>query len=50
VDWIQLAQDRNRKAGSCEHSNGTSASIKGEKFIDQLSDSQLINKNSVPWS
>jgi len=40
-----LAQDsefsfmvRNRASGSCEHSNEPLYSIKGEEFLDQLSD------------
>jgi hypothetical protein len=31
VDWIDLAQDRNKVAGSGEH--GTSGSVNCEKFL-----------------
>jgi hypothetical protein len=34
-------------AGSCEHGNKISGSIKGEKFTEQLSDYQLL-KDSAP--
>jgi hypothetical protein len=37
-------------AGSCEHGNEPSASIKGGKFPDWLSDCYLLKKDSVPWS
>jgi hypothetical protein len=36
-------------AGSCEHGNEPSCSIKGGEFIDLLSDCQLL-KDSAPWS
>jgi hypothetical protein len=41
MDWILLAQDR--LAGSCEHGNEPSGSIKGGTFFDLL-------RNSSPWS
>jgi hypothetical protein len=34
MDWIQLAQDRDPVAGSCEHSNELSGSIKGGEFLE----------------
>jgi hypothetical protein len=34
MDWIPMAQDRD----SCEHNNGSSGSIKGGEFLDQLSE------------
>jgi hypothetical protein len=34
-------------AGFCEHSHELSGVIKGREFLNQLSDSQLINKDSV---
>jgi hypothetical protein len=37
-------------AGSCNRGNKPSDSIKGGEFIDQLSDCQPINENSVPRS
>jgi hypothetical protein len=33
VDWLDLAQDGLREAGSCKHSNELSGYIKGGKFI-----------------
>jgi hypothetical protein len=37
-------------AGSCEHGNKTSGSIKGGKLLDHLDDYQLLKKDSAPWS
>jgi hypothetical protein len=37
-------------AGSCEHGNEPSGSIKGGEFLDQLSDCQLLKKDSAPWN
>jgi hypothetical protein len=37
-------------AGSCEHGNEPSGSIKGEKFVGYLRDYQLLRKGSVPRS
>jgi hypothetical protein len=31
-------------AGSCEHDNETSGSIKGGEFLDQLSDYQFLKR------
>jgi hypothetical protein len=36
MDWIHLAQDR-QVAGSCEHGNEPSGSIKCGEFLDYLS-------------
>jgi len=33
VDWIDLAQDRDKVAGSGEHGNESSGSIKCEEFL-----------------
>jgi hypothetical protein len=35
-------------AGSCEHGNEPSISIKGGEFLDYLSDYQLLKKDSAP--
>jgi hypothetical protein len=32
VDWIHLAQDRDKFAGSCEHSIEISCSMKGKEY------------------
>jgi hypothetical protein len=37
-------------ADSCDHSNESSDSIKGRGTVEQLSDYQLRNKDSAPWS
>jgi hypothetical protein len=37
-------------AGSCEHDNEPSGSIKGGEFLDQLNDYQDLKDESVPWS
>jgi hypothetical protein len=34
-------------AGCCEHGNEISDSIKGGEFLDQLSDYQLLKKDSA---
>jgi hypothetical protein len=47
VDWIHVVQDG---AGCCEHGNEPSGSIKCGEFLDQLSDCQLLKKNSARWS
>jgi len=36
--------------GFCEHGNEPSGPIKGWEFPHQLSDCQLLKKNSAPWS
>jgi hypothetical protein len=37
----------NPGAGSCGHSNDPSGSIKGQEFLDQLSNYQFLKKDSV---
>jgi len=37
-------------AGSFEHGNETSVSIKSGEFLDWLSDCQLLKEESAPWS
>jgi hypothetical protein len=36
IDWIELAQDRDRWPGTCECGNEPSGSIKYRVFIDKL--------------
>jgi hypothetical protein len=36
--------------GSCEHGNEPLDSIKGDKFLDQLSEYRLLKKDPVPCS
>jgi hypothetical protein len=42
VDWIDLAQDKGRVAGCCEHDKELSVSIKCVKFLDQLKNDKLL--------
>jgi hypothetical protein len=44
VDWMYLAQDRDQWPGFCGHGNEPSVSIKGGKFLNWLSDCQLLMK------
>jgi hypothetical protein len=37
-------------AGPCDHGNEPPASVKGEEFLDYLSDYQRLKKDSAPWS
>jgi hypothetical protein len=36
--------------GSYEHGNEPSGSVKGDEFLDQMNDYQLLKKDSAPWS
>jgi hypothetical protein len=36
MDWIEMAQNRHRVAGTCECGNETSGSIKCGEFLDYL--------------
>jgi hypothetical protein len=40
----------NAVAGSCEHGNDPSVSIKGGEFCDQQSDYQFLMTGSAVWS
>jgi hypothetical protein len=35
-------------AGSCGHNNESLSSIKGEEFLDQMSDGQLLTQVHTP--
>jgi len=37
-------------AGSCEHGNEPSGSIKRGELFDQLNECQFLKKDSAPWS
>jgi hypothetical protein len=37
-------------AGSCEHGNEHSSSIKGRTFLDKVSEYQLLRKDPFAWS
>jgi hypothetical protein len=47
-----VTPDNNQWGGgeSCEHGNEPWGSIKGGKFLNQLSDYQLFKLDSAPWS
>jgi hypothetical protein len=36
MDWIDLAQDRDKMVGTCKHGNELSGTIKCRKFIEKL--------------
>jgi len=38
MGWIEMAKDRDAVAGSCEHSNVTSAILRGGKILYKMSD------------
>ena len=50
MDWIDLAQDRDRWPDTCECCNEPSVSIKCGEFLDYLRTGQLLKKDSVLWS
>jgi hypothetical protein len=37
-------------AGSCEYGNERSGSMKGGEFLDELSEYQLLKKNTGLWN
>jgi hypothetical protein len=37
-------------AGSCEHGNEASGSVKSEEFLDQVNDYQLLKRDSASCS
>ena len=48
LDWVGPAQGQ--VADACECGNEPSGSIKCGEFLDQLQTSQLLKKDSAPWS
>jgi len=44
------ASGKEQAAGSREHANGPSGSIRDGEFLDWLSDYYLPKKDSAPWS
>ena len=49
MDRIDVAQDRNKMAGTYECGNEPSGSIKCGEFLDQLRNGQLLKKDSAAW-
>jgi hypothetical protein len=47
VEWIILVTIVHNDE-TCEYGNETSGSIKGGEFLEQLSDCQLLMKDSAP--
>ena len=47
---VFICSDQGQVAGCCECGNEPSGSIKCGEFLDQLRTSQLLKKNSAPWS
>jgi hypothetical protein len=37
-------------AGSFEHGNESSSSVKGGEFLDRVRNYQIARKNSAPWN
>ena len=50
VGWIGLAQDRDRCRTLVECGDEPSGSVKCGEFLDYLQASQLLRKDSAPWS
>jgi hypothetical protein len=50
MDLIDVDQDREPVAGSCEHGNEPSGSIKRWEILEYLSDWRLLKKGLAPWS
>ena len=50
VDWTYLAQKRARWWVLCEEGNEHSGSIKCGEFLYYLRNSQLVKKDSGPWT
>ena len=48
LDWAGLGQ--RQVADACECGNEPSGSVKYGEFLDQLQTSQLLKKDSAPWS
>ena len=48
LDWA--SPDQGQLADACECGNEPSGSIKCGEFLDQLQTSQLLKKDSAPWS
>ena len=48
LDWAGPGQ--RRVADACECGNEPSGSVKCGEFLDQLQTSQLLKKDSAPWS
>ena len=48
LDWAGAGQ--RQVADACEYGNEPSGSMKCGEFLDQLQISQLLKKDSAPWS
>ena len=50
MDWIDLAQDRDRWRTLVNGGNDPSGSIKCAEFLDYVRNGLLLKKDSAPWS
>ena len=48
LDWVGPGQGQ--VADACEYGNEPSGSMKCGEFLDWLQTSQLLKKDSAPWS
>jgi hypothetical protein len=48
VDWINLAKNKGPMIGSWGHSDELPGSIKRRHFLNQLSNYELLKKDSTP--
>jgi hypothetical protein len=46
IYWLRAGS----RMGSCEHGNELSGSINDREFLNQLSDYQLLKKDSASWN
>jgi hypothetical protein len=49
VDWIDVAQYRDRVEGSCEHGNEPLSSVKSWEVLEYLHKWRLLKKGSTPF-
>jgi hypothetical protein len=50
VNWIFLAQNRDKWRALTDTVNELSGSIRGGKFPDEMSDYQILKKDSASWT
>ena len=50
MDWIDLAQDKDRWRALAKWGNEPSGSIQSGEFLDLLRNGQLSKEDSFPWS
>jgi hypothetical protein len=50
MEWIHLAQDRDKWLDFCKHGNVPPGSIESGKFLDYLRNDWLVKKDSTTWN